>query len=92
MKSSDLTISVFIHSAYYDNLSSILAERGGETCASRINAAFFAIEGLIEGAEADYLQERLRLCDPLDVKNPQEVGIVIYRFISMIADYLRVNQ
>lgn len=70
----------------------IIRERGGDACAGRVSAAFYVMENMIENAETEYLQERLRLCDPLDVKNPQEVAIVIYRFISLIADYIRYNQ
>lgn len=50
------------------------------------------LQQLIESAESDYLQQRLRLCNPLDTTNHQEVALVVARFIELIAEYIHFNQ
>lgn len=77
---------------YYDNLSMIIRQHGGTECGDRVKYAFDVLEQLIENAEAEYLQERLRLCQPLNTENHQEVGILVFRMIQLIAQYIHFHQ
>lgn len=74
---------------YYDNLSNIIRYSGSVQCAERLHTAFDVLENLIENAEVEYLTERLRLCAPIDTTNEQEVAVLLYRFIDLIAQYIR---
>lgn len=74
---------------YYDNLSYNLQHHGSDECHSRVTNAFDVLEYLIENAQADYLQERLQLCKPLEVDNDQEVGFLIERLIDYISAYIK---
>lgn len=81
--------SHFNFSGYFDNLSYNLQRHGGDECHLRVKNAFDVLEYLIENAEAEYLQERLRLCKPLEVDNDQEVGFLIERLIDYISAYIK---
>lgn len=70
----------------------IIRAHGGQECGERVNAAFAVLQQLIESAESEYLQERLRLCDPLDTANTQEVALVVSRFIDLIAQYIHFHK
>lgn len=61
-------------------------------CAERLHNAFDVLQYLIENAEVAYLQERLRLCAPLETTNEQEVAVLLFRFIDLISQYIRVHE
>ncbi|KAG4071866.1 hypothetical protein HA402_006027 [Bradysia odoriphaga] len=75
--------------SYFDNLSYNLRHHGSDECFGRVKNAFDVLEYLIENAEGDYLQERLRLCQPLEVDNDQEVGFLIERLVDYISAYIK---
>lgn len=77
---------------YYDNLSYNLAHHGSDECHLRVKNAFDVLEYLIENAQSDYLQERLRLCQPLEVDNDQEVSFLIERLIDYISAYIKQHK
>lgn len=67
----------------------MLYQHGSSECHTRVKNAFDVLEYLIENAQADYLQERLRLCAPLETDNVQEVGFLFERFIDYISAYIK---
>lgn len=69
-----------------------MRHHGGDECFTRVKNAFDVLEYLIEHAEADYLQERLRLCKPLETDNDQEVGFLIERLIDYISAYIKQHK
>lgn len=73
---------------FYDTTSSIIQEHGGSECENRVKDAFATLSSLFTNNETENLQIRLRLCDPLDVKNPQEVAHIMQAMIQQIADYI----
>jgi len=75
--------------SYYDNLSYNLRQHGSVQCHERVQNAFDVLEYLVQHAESDYLQERLRLCAPLETDNDQEVGFLFERFIDYISAYIK---
>lgn len=83
---------MFFPTGYYDNLSYNIRHHGGDECLARVQNAFDVLEYLIENAEAEYLQERLRLCKPLEVDNDQEIGFLIERLIDYISAYIKRNK
>lgn len=70
----------------------ILHENGGLECAERVSTAFDVLAILIWLNEAEYLQQRLRLCDVPNTENQQEVGLLVWRFVSLISQYIRSNE
>lgn len=88
----DYVMTYDLFSAYYDNLSSILHQRGGTECGSRVHAAFSVIQTLLEVGETAYLEERLRLCSPISAENDQETAALVYRLANTISEHIRFNQ
>lgn len=86
--SSGLFGATVFDNNYYDNLSSILRYMDSIECAERVNNAFDVLEYLIDNNESAYIQERLRLCTPLDGDDDQEVAVLIYRFVDLISQYI----
>lgn len=73
---------------FYDTLSSIIREHGGAVCAERVQIAFTTFNDLIATSEPNILKARLRLCEPLNVEDPQEVAHVMQSMIQLIGDYI----
>jgi len=46
---------------------------------------------LFENNQADYIRERLRLCEAIDPDDAQEVGLLFELFIDLISNYIRRN-
>jgi len=74
---------------YHDNLSANLRDHGSETCHLRVQNTFDILLYLFENGADDYLQERLRLCNPINSSNPQEVALLFELFIDLISNYIR---
>jgi len=77
---------------YHDNLSANLRDHGGLTCHALVQNSFDILLYLMENGATDYIQERLRLCDPVDNQDPQEVGLLFELFIDLISNYIRRYQ
>lgn len=77
---------------YFNQLSYNLMHHGGDECFNRVKNAFDVLEYLIENAQADYLQERLQLCKPLEVDNEQEVGFLFERLVDYISAYIKQHK
>lgn len=77
---------------YFDNLSYNLRHHGSEECFGRVRNAFDVLEYLIENSAAEYLQERLQLCKPLETDNDQEVGFLIERIVDYISAYIKQHK
>lgn len=70
----------------------IVRQQGSDECGDRVKYAFNTFENLVESRESEYLQERLRLCQPLDPQNDQELAVLLYQFINTIATYIQRYQ
>lgn len=79
-------------SGYYENLSTVIRYHDSVECAERVRNAFDVLQYLIEDAQTAYIQERLRLCAPMDTTNVQESAVLMYRFIDLISQYIRVHK
>jgi len=75
--------------SYHDSLSGNLINHGSLTCHTRVRNAFDILLYLFENNQADYIRERLRLCNPVDPNNAQEVGLLFELFIDLISNYIR---
>jgi serine protease 16 len=75
--------------SYHDALSSNLHEHGGAECHLHVRNAFDVLLNLFENNQTEYITERLRLCNPIDPDEEQDVALLFELFIDLISNHIR---
>jgi len=78
--------------SYHDSLSGNLLRLGSLDCHTRVRNAFDVLLYLFENNQSDYIRERLRLCEAIDLDDTQDVGLLFELFIDLISNYIRENE
>lgn len=88
-----ISILINVHfSAYFNSLSYIIRERGGNDCADRLRAAFVVLQILMDTNQTEFLEERMNLCTPIRGDNNQETAALVYRIANLISRFIRQNK
>lgn len=67
---------------YFPNVYRTITQIGGPECGAAITDAFIMIEEAFEAGNTSYVEERLRICDPIDVGNGYDLAMMTY-FIAL---------
>lgn len=76
----------------YDSLEYVIYSLGGAQCRNAVRDALFEMDRLIVNGEGEYLQERLKLCQPVDTSSTLDIAALYEHYILFITDYINRQQ
>lgn len=70
----------------------MLVEQGSEECQQLVQQAFQVVAELVRESQGEYIQERLKLCSPVNTTSTADIGALFQSHVMAILDYVDSNQ
>lgn len=84
--------AVLEHTQFMENVFNTMSQIGGPECGSVISNAFVQLEEAVEAQDMEWIEERFKLCSPVNLTDEQDVSRLFYGIASDIGRFLQHTQ